>query len=254
MIVKTFSRKSPSFKSLIEYINKEQELQTKKDLNFQLFHNVSSGRVDRVIQKFEMNDQYRKKRKRGNALYHDIISFSPLDTEKLTKDILLDFAQKYIQTRNPKALYFIQSHIDQNHLHFHACVSGNEYKSEKSTRQSRKDFYNLRVKLEQYQHKNYPELSNSLIYDKMFDFSFAKCAQIVQNIYQEAKDFDAFIEALSAHPEFKLSNNNQTLAYNDINFELSDLGIDSKLFERLSDIHSISEIHTCNRDFFNLST
>ena len=54
--------------------------------------------------------------------------------------------------------------MSESHTHVHLCFSGTEYKSKKTLRMDDKTFRNLRVGMEQYQQKEFPELKNSIVY------------------------------------------------------------------------------------------
>ena len=65
----------------------------------------------------ELLDNYRllRKRKNGNALYHEILSFSSKDRPDLTPAILDDLTRQYIQLRCPDALVYAKAHLDTDH-------------------------------------------------------------------------------------------------------------------------------------------
>lgn len=241
MILKTYSRKHPTFRQLIHYIAEDRQKQYKTDLFFRLHHNVSAQSLEQTITDFETNDQYRLARKNGNACYHTILSFAPQDSYKLTKAMLWDIAQTYIQKRDPQALYFIQPHQDKDHIHLHCCTSGNLFASRKATRMSRTDFYQLRVALEQYQQRTFPQLSHSLIYNKMERFEINRLKQAILPLYEHAKSSQDFIQRLKELSSIQYDKEAQTIHKGDLSFPIKKLGVDLKLLERMDQLYEIEQ-------------
>lgn len=241
MILKTYSRKHPTFQQLIHYIAEERLPQYETDLFFRLHHNVSARSLEQTIADFETNDQYRLPRKNGNACYHTILSFAPLDTHKLTKAMLWNIAQTYIQKRDPQALYFIQPHQDKDHIHLHCCISGNRFASCKATRIPRSDFYQLRIALEQYQQRTYPQLSYSLIYNKMERFEINRLKQAILPLYEQTESSQNFVQKLHEIPSIQYDTETQTIYKGDLSFPIKKLGVDFKLLERMDQIYEIEQ-------------
>lgn len=239
MILKTYSRRQPKFRQLIHYITEDRQREHTNDLFFQLCHNVSARSIEHTISDFYANDQYRKPRKNGNACYHSILSFAPADAQKLTKPILWNIAQAFIRFRDPKALYFIQPHQDKNHIHLHCCISGNQFQSHKATRLSRPQFYQLRVALEQHQQRHYPQLDQSLIYNKMTTFEINRLKKLIQPLYEQANTSKEFLKNLQHLPSITYDTPTKTITYNHLSFPLSNLSIDLKLLQRLDQLHEI---------------
>lgn len=239
MILKTYSRKQPKFRQLIHYITEYRQREHTNDLFFQLCHNVSARSIENTISDFQENDQCRKPRKNGNACYHTILSFAPDDTQKLTKSILWNIAQTFIRFRDPKALYFIQPHQDKNHIHLHCCISGNQFQSQKATRLSRPQFYQLRVALEQHQQRHYPQLDQSLIYNRMTAFEITRLKKLIQPLYERADTSKEFLTNLQNLPSITYDKTTQIITYNHLCFPLSDLSIDIELLQRLDQLHII---------------
>ena len=239
MILKTYSRKQPKFRQLIHYITEDREREHTNDLFFQLCHNVSAHSIEHTISDFQENDQYRKRRKNGNACYHTILSFAPEDAKKLTKVMLWNIAQTFIQFRDPKALYFIQPHQDKDHVHLHSCISGNRFRSNQATRLSRPQFYQLRVALEQFQQRHYPQLDQSLIYNRMNAFEITRIKKLIQPLYERADTSKEFLTNLQNLPSITYDKTTQIITHNHLSFPLSDLSIDLKLLQRLDQLYEI---------------
>lgn len=242
MILKTYSRKRASFQQLIQYIAEDRAQAHNNDVYFRLCHNVSARSLAHTINAFQENDQYRRKRKNGNACYHTILSFAPADARMLTKAILWDIAQMYIRLRDPQALYFIQPHQDKDHIHLHCCISGNRFASRKATRQSRPQFYQLRVALEQYQQRHYPQLDRSLIYQGMAAFEINRLKKQIQPLYEQAENSNDFLHNIQNLSSINYHPKTQNITYNNLSFQLSDIGIDLQLLQRLDQLHHIEHI------------
>jgi len=100
MVLRSISRKS-GIGQLIKYIAKNQEKSSGS-----LFWNLETNKDDTksVENEFVRNNKYAPKRKNGNVIYHEIISFSKEDKEQLNEEILLDVAREYIELRSPNSL------------------------------------------------------------------------------------------------------------------------------------------------------
>lgn len=238
MIIKTFARKSPNFPQLIHYITQDRP-HNQQPLRF--FQCLPSQEIASIIQAFQENDSYRIPRKNGNACYHSILSFHTLDNAFITPNILYDLIRQYIQLRAPHTPCFAQSHHDKEHVHIHVLIAGNQYKSTQTTRQSRKEFYQLRVTLEQYQQKHYPQLQHSLVYERMRTFPKRKLQQTLLRAYDKAENEVQFFQFLHrALPNMlSIDKKHQLLSYQNQHYNFSDFGIDLELFKRLQELHQI---------------
>ncbi len=165
--------KKANYKKIISYItNKTWE--TEKS-SFTEYHNIKNP--NNALKEFYANEKYRKKRKNGVALYHEILSFHHLDSKKLTLPKLNDIASKYISIRASNALCLASPHFDKGNVHIHFCFSGTEYKSSKTIRMNNYTFKNILLEIEDYQKSKYPELNNSIVYGKNIDLSKKKNAE-----------------------------------------------------------------------------
>ncbi len=126
-------------------------------------HNLPSFDLKSMISAYLTNDHYRKSPARVKW-YHEILSFSPSDKEKITQDMLNDIARKYINARNPSALCFAVAHTSEAHQHLHFCFSGTEFRSRNTLRMDDGVFQNLREGMEHYQMERFPELEDSIVY------------------------------------------------------------------------------------------
>ncbi|MEL7001362.1 MAG: relaxase/mobilization nuclease domain-containing protein [Bacteroidota bacterium] len=159
MIIKTIRHKGNSIKKLLLYMIEGMEDQ--QDL--MIAHNLPSFDMDQMIHSYLTNDTYRQAPAQVRH-YHEVLSFSPRDSELLTSNKLEKIAREYIQKRNPKALCFAVAHLSSDHFHLHFMFSGTEWRSKNTLRMDDTTFQELRVGMEQYQQKHFPELKHSIVY------------------------------------------------------------------------------------------
>ena len=223
MIVKTTRWKQKNVEYLINYINNDKGPLNENEKTFPVFHNISQPNLINAIEAFKLNDTYRKKRKRGVAYYHEILSFHKDDKMEITIEKMEDLANKYIEIRAVNALCFAKPHLDKDNYHIHFCFSGTEYKSHKTLRMDNKTFKQVRMAIEKYQMDQYPELSNSVVYHKTKERSKTKDKeyqqkkrtkkssdkeQIIDRLkdhYNQSKSFDDFCQNLKQN-KFELYN------------------------------------------------
>ena len=131
-------------------------------LNTQMFkHNLRGHNLNDYISEFEMNAQNRMHaRSNGNVALHSIISFSPLDREKLTNEMIRDLVEKYISLRSPGAIFLGGLHTTEQHLHVHLLQSSIDTGTGLSNRISRTEFQGIKVALQEYQMEKYRDLES----------------------------------------------------------------------------------------------
>jgi len=163
MIVKSLSSKSMRFKQLLEYFN--QPLERGKTA---ILHNLTTqtDHLKRIEAEFLSNSTYQNRTKNTITLYHEILSLGELDKEKITEEVLTDLATKYLELRAPNALAYGKYQYNTENKHIHLLISGNEYHSTKQVRLTKYDFQKIKQEMELYQKQRYPELTNSLIFDR----------------------------------------------------------------------------------------
>ena len=109
-------------------------------------------RVDNMMEQFKKNDKARiHKRKRETKFYHSILSFHKDDS--LTPKQLGRVARKYAKERYPNSLVVAMPHYDKDHLHLHSLASSVEYGTGKTRRLTRKEFQNVKERMEAWQEK-----------------------------------------------------------------------------------------------------
>lgn len=160
MIIKSLTRKS-SIGQLLEYLFAKEEKTTSKPLLIR--HNIRSHSLDKWIQEFATNETYRLNKRSNNIkAYHTVLSFSSKDKLHITEQTLKTIAKEYIKLRGRESLYICTAHYDKEHVHLHIVMSGTRYLTGESNRISRSDFHQLKVALDTYQQKQFPELIHSL--------------------------------------------------------------------------------------------
>ena len=164
MIIKSMSRKEPSYGKLIAYLSRDAS-----DTRYELRHNVLSATQAALTAEFEANGQHLPKRKNGVAMYHEIISITrPKGLRpEAQKAILRDIALDYIRERAPHCLAFGCLHDDHaDHLHYHFIVSANRVGDTRRHRLTKQQFRAIQVGLESRVRARYPELEQSVAIGK----------------------------------------------------------------------------------------
>lgn len=129
---------------------------------FVIKHNIRGNSINGFIREFEANERGRiHKRKDATVIHHSIISWSNKDSPHITEKMLRDMSREYIKLRGENNLYVGTVHLDREHVHLHVAMGGTTIDG-KSSRISKKEFEEVKIKLQEYQLKKYPELSHSL--------------------------------------------------------------------------------------------
>jgi hypothetical protein len=167
MIVKSMSRKVPSFGQLIGYIDRDEGQEA-----YRIRHNVWGRDPDRIRAEFERNGELLSKRKNGVYLYHEIISITRAKglSPEAQKERLRDIAENYIAARCPDNLVFGGLHQDKEHsYHYHLMISANRASETGRLRLSKAQFRDVQVQLERHVLETYPELEQKVAIDKRSD-------------------------------------------------------------------------------------
>lgn len=113
---------------------------------------LTEQRIANMLSQFIQNNDTRTiKRENGNVAYHEIISFHRKDTDKLPSEVLQKIARKYIKERSQNSLVVSTMHSDREHLHIHFVISSVEFAAGKVVRKTRKEFEQVKVRMENYQ-------------------------------------------------------------------------------------------------------
>lgn len=115
---------------------------------------ILEKRIQNMLRQLETNESKRKiQRKNANRAYHEIISFHKEDTDKLPKKVLMKIARKYAKERAPHAMVVSTMHSDKDHLHIHNVITSLEFATGKPIRLSRKEFKDVKKRMELWQEK-----------------------------------------------------------------------------------------------------
>jgi len=164
MIIKSMSRKHPSFDQLIDYMESERKLKSHK---FSVFHNIYSRNTEQLKTEFSDNARHLKFRKNGVYLYHEIISITRTQNipEDEQKTILQKIVSEYLKARAKNNLAYAVLHEDKkDNLHFHIVISANEAQDEKRKRLSKADFAEIQTRLEKWVLETYPQLEQTAVF------------------------------------------------------------------------------------------
>ena len=165
MIIKSMSRKQPSFEQLYDYIVRDND----NDVKYNFTHNCFGTNREEILEEFTQNAELLSRRKGGNYLYHEVISItrSKQLSEKQQKAILRDLVQRYIRSRANDCLVFAGLHDEkQNQLHYHLMVSANMADDKKRYRLSKSQFDEAKRNVELYTLERYPELEQKKLINK----------------------------------------------------------------------------------------
>ena len=164
MIIKSMSRKEPSFGQLVAYMSDE-----KSDRAFDLHHHVFTRDPEDIAAEFEDNARLLGKRKGGNYLFHEILS---LDTRECgqgreVKEKLRLLAFEYIEHRCARNMVYGAMHRDhEGHLHYHLMISANERGDKSRLRFSPGQLAKTKREVERHCREVYPELKQPEVMDQ----------------------------------------------------------------------------------------
>lgn len=164
MIIKSMSRKEPSFGQLVAYMSDE-----KSERAFDLHHHVFTRDPGDIAAEFEENARLLGKRKGGNYLFHEILS---LDTRECgqgreVKEKLRLLAFEYIERRCPRNKVYGAMHRDhEGHLHYHLMISANERGDKSRLRFSPGQLAKTKREVERHCREAYPELKQPEVMDQ----------------------------------------------------------------------------------------
>jgi hypothetical protein len=158
------ARKNPSFDQLVGYMEKD-------DGDRVLFHNFFGHdriRREEIVREFVDNARTLPKRRNGNALYHEILSFSAGHSvgRDDARRILSDIGYEYLKLRAPGQLAYGTLHRDTDHLHLHLCISSNGLGETKRVRLSKAAFAEIQKTIENLVRERYPELNQERVYTR----------------------------------------------------------------------------------------
>ncbi|MGB1265728.1 MAG: relaxase/mobilization nuclease domain-containing protein, partial [Nereida ignava] len=167
MIIKSMSRKVPSFGQLIGYIDRDDEVGS-----YTMRHNLMGRDQDNIRGEFEANGSLLQKRKNGVYLYHEIISISRAEglSAQEQKDRLFEISQTYVDARCPDNMVYGGLHADKDHsYHMHLMISANRAGDAKRLRLSKAQFREIQIQTERHVLERYPELEQKVAIEKQSD-------------------------------------------------------------------------------------
>lgn len=154
MVLVSMSRKTASFRQLAEYILDPKKAVKEKDGSvFTFLHNLKGKSVDEIVKAFKANESNRATslRKNSNLLYHEVMSWHAKDGHILDTATIRALVERYVNLRNPNALFMGAVHGDTQSKHFHCMVSGIEAISGLSSRLSTYDMEKMKKELTAYE-------------------------------------------------------------------------------------------------------
>lgn len=156
MIIKVMTRKDPSFRQLIAYVNKDAA-----DARYVLTHNLLAPDPAAIATEFEANAKLLRQHANGTLMFHDIVSITrsrALGLER-QKEILKEIARDYIARRAPDHLVYAGLHEDHaKHLHYHFIISANAVGEWKRAHLSKPQLRTLQADMERHVLARYPDL------------------------------------------------------------------------------------------------
>jgi len=162
MIIKSLSRKHPSFAQLYEYI-------TSKSRHHGLTWNLPVPDPDdeaEVVSHFQQNAAYLHQLHNGNFLFHEIVSIK--DTGHLDRltliDALEELTQHYLEQRAPNLIAYGRIHQEEGNVHYHLMISSNEVGERSRYRLSKFDFLRIQQDCERYLFDRFPQLPRLQLY------------------------------------------------------------------------------------------
>ena len=179
MIIKSLGRKagqgsagaSRVFGKLIRYMNRGIEEENGKAVLWHNFYGQEGMEEAELHNVFTRNASFLKEHKRGNVLYHEMLSFS---SEYLSRGarsdelerMVTDIGHEYLRNRAPKQLAYGVIHRETDHLHLHLMISANEVERRNREWLTKAEFATIQKELEAYVLARYPELGQTLIYGR----------------------------------------------------------------------------------------
>lgn len=156
MIIKSMSRKVPSFDQLISYMDLGA---SSREHN--IYYNLYSRKPEGIKKEFMTNSHFLPKRKNGVFMYHEVISItrSQQIDEQQQIEILRQMVYQYIQDRAGENLVYGVLHDEKtDNLHYHLLISSNGVESTKRHRLTKAKFDVVKCNLERFALECHPEL------------------------------------------------------------------------------------------------
>jgi len=164
MIIKSMSRKDPSFDQLTNYMlaNEGAEIDVRHNLP------ASSTSPDDMIAEFQKEHALLPFRVNGNALFHEILALAPNTDVPVRQQIkaLRILAERYLERRAPLQLAIGVIHASTAHIHMHLMISSNALYSRRRISLPKSEFAAIKREIENYRIQQFPELGSKRIFDQ----------------------------------------------------------------------------------------
>lgn len=242
MIIKSLSRKDgsyASFRQLYDYITRDDGC----DEKFNFTQNFILDDRASILKEFTRNAGFIPKRKNGNYLYHEILSFtrSSQMSENEQLEAIRTVAIRYVESRAKGCLAFGGVHTDKdNQLHVHLIVSANQLERSKKHSLSTKAYEQIKRNIEAHVLAEYPQMEQERLINQTADEKIAKRSQR-EHAYQQRtgkkSDKQLFTELIeeimnqvSSDEEFRevLDHHGITYKYKPANITLTNPNTSSK--------------------------
>lgn len=253
MIIKSMSRKVPSFAQLYDYITRDGNY----DKQFTYSQNFILRDRDDIVREFERNAALLSRRKNGNYLYHEVISITRAKqlNEARQKELLQDIITQYAKSRGKDCLIFGGMHDEKdNNLHYHLMISANALNQHRRYSLKKATFNKIKKLTELYVLERYPELEQAKLISKEhvkgstsnkeqeFKRRTGKPSQKdvfkekLQAIFEQSVDKQQFFDNLK-HAKVEIYTRGKTIGFIDLTHNrrhrLKTLGLEAE-FERVN--------------------
>lgn len=150
-----------SLGTLINYIATDKD-RIKDHKSVSLYHNVRGTSLEEIEQEFEHNfEEYAVKKQNSNKAVHIMLSYNPLDKNKVTIEMMDDIANMLIDKVYDKTLVWGCHHksVDIQHHHTHLIVVANQLGSKKGTSLKKAELRKLHLDMLREIKEKYPKMT-----------------------------------------------------------------------------------------------
>jgi len=164
MIIKSMSRKDPSFDQLTAYMLATDGAEIDVRHNFP----ASNTSPDDMIAEFQKEHALLPFRVNGNALFHEILALEPNTDVPVKQQIkaLRVLAERYLERRAPLQLAIGVIHASTAHIHMHLMISSNALYSRRRISLPKAEFAEIKREIENYRIQQFPELGSKRVFDQ----------------------------------------------------------------------------------------
>lgn len=165
MIIKSMSRKHPTFAQLIDYIEGEAKLKSRR---YSIHHNLYSRDSAGMKREFEENAGLLRVRKNGVYLYHEVVSITTSEHLEgdAQKQALSEIVREYLKARGRHNMAYAVLHEDTGNLHCHIVMSSNAVGESRRTRLSKEQFADIQTRLEAWVLTHHRDLEQKAVFHK----------------------------------------------------------------------------------------